>query len=102
MAIGKVKLAEDQYRNKMQLAHVDTASFVNIAALGKQVWDSTSDRIVRIIPTTGEAWIGIKAATFTPAADEGMYINAEYHTVIRKNEWIGSSAIINVVNVSEL
>lgn len=100
MATGNVKIAEDQYQNKLQLAHVDTESYQNVTTAVQ--WDTAQDRIVRIKPTLGEAWIKITSTTNTPASSEGMYIDNDYHTIIRKDEYIGASAEVNVVNIGEL
>lgn len=100
MAIGALKLAEDQYQNKIQAGHVDTSSYQNVTTAVQ--WDTTQDRFVRIKPTSFDSWIKITAASNTPAATEGMYIDDEYHTIIRAGEYIGASSEVNVVNMSEI
>ena len=100
MATAHLKLGEDQYQNKLQVAHVDSASYQLVTTAVQ--WDTTQDRIIRITPTGGDSWVKITAATNTPATSEGMYITGTEYFIIRKNEWIGASAAINVLNASEL
>ena len=100
--MGQVKTAIDTYANKLQFGHVDTSTYQNVTTAVE--WDASYDRYIVITPTAADAWIGIEAATFTPATNEGMLIKngASYTTIIRAGEYIGASATVNVVELGEL
>ena len=97
-----IKTAIDKYGNKLQFGHINTPVYQNITTAVQ--WDTSFDRHVEITPVSADAWIGIESATFTPATNEGKLIKngASYTTIIRKGEWIGASATVNVVELGEL
>ena len=100
--MGQVKTAIDTYSNKLQFGHVNTAEYENVTTAME--WNADFDTYVVVTPVSADAWIGIEAATFTPATNEGMLLKlgASYTTIIRKGEWIGASATVNVVELGEL
>ena len=55
--MGKVQIAEDKYKNKLQFAHLDCASAQNITTATQ--WDTTSDRHVVITPTSADAYVSV-------------------------------------------
>jgi|TARA_R100000005_G_scaffold96622_1_gene85266 hypothetical protein len=102
-----VKIAEDRYQNKLQFAHIKCGTAKNITT--SQVWDADGDRHVVITPTSVDAYVCISAASSTPTGTGdgdslGKFIpfGGSYTTIIRKGEYIGASASVNVVSLGEL
>ena len=102
MSVGKMKIAEDRYQNKLQFSHIDTASSQTIAALC--VAEFTTKSNVRIATTGADTYLTVETATHTPVAGTGMFLigGGEYHTVINAGEWLGSVAEINVTNLGDI
>ena len=97
-----VKTAEDVYQNKLQFGHIRSEDYQNITTA--VVFNANYDQHIEITPTTGDAWVGVEAATFTPATGEGKLIpfGSGYTMIIRAGEYIGSDTEINVVPLGEL
>ena len=97
-----LKTAEDTYQNKLPFGHISTPDYQNVTTAVE--WNADFDKHVIITPVAADAWIGIEAATFTPASTEGFLIKlgASYTTIIRKGEWVGASAEVNIVELGEL
>ena len=107
MAVAQVKIAEDQYQNKMQFSHINAASALTVTTAVQ--WDTTQARHVVITPTTADAYVTVAATAITPTGTGtgtslGKFINfgSSYTTIIRKDEYIGASAAVNVVELGEL
>ena len=99
--MGQVKTAIDTYANKLQFGHLNTAVTAEITTA--QVWDATYDRYIVITPTAADARIEIRATAVTPTtAGFLIKLGASYTTIIRKGEYIGASATVNVVELGEL
>jgi len=100
--MGEVKTAEDRYQNKLPFSHLNTAGYQNITTA--TVFNANYDQHVRITPTTADAWVEVSGATFTPTASNGVLIpfGGVESTIIRKGEYIGATAEINVVPYGEL
>lgn len=104
--MGTVKIAEDRYQNKLQFAHINSASAQNITTATQ--WD-TSDRHVVITPVSADAYVTIAATAVTPDGtgtgnSRGKFIpfGGSYTTIVRAGEYIGASAEVNVVSLGEL
>lgn len=105
--MGTVKIAEDRYQNKLQFAHINSASAQNITTATQ--WDTTSDRHVVITPVSADAYVTIAATAVTPDGtgtgnSRGKFIpfGGSYTTIVRASEYIGASAEVNVVSLGEL
>jgi len=100
MGTGNVKIAEDQYSNKMQFGHVkmDTLSQVTTAT----VWDANSDKHVRMNPEGGDAYVYIGNSATTPTdGSDGFYLNGAEYFIVRAGEYIGSSSTLNCIELGE-
>ena len=107
MPVGGVKIAEDQYQNKMQFSHFNAASAATVTTAVQ--WDTTQPRHVVITPTTSDAYVTIAATAITPTGTGSgtslgklITFGSSYTTTIRTNEYIGASAAVNVVELGEL
>tara|TARA_E500000305_G_scaffold111247_1_gene122227 strand:- start:143 stop:460 length:318 start_codon:yes stop_codon:yes gene_type:complete len=105
--MGKVQIAEDKYKNKLQFAHLDCASAQNITTATQ--WDTTSDRHVVITPVSADAYVTIDDAATTPTGTGSgnslgklVTFGSSYTTIVRAGEYIGASATVNVVSLGEL
>ena len=104
MSVGKTKISEDRYQNKMQISHIDTANYFNLVA-GVPVRISTvSDTHIRVASTGTDAWVRVHSDSYIPAANVGMFLAAgdSYHTTLRAGEYIGSTVILNIVPLGEI
>ena len=62
--MSNLKTAEDQYQNKLQFGHVNTAISAEITTA--QVWDANFDRHIAICPVGADARFEIRATAVTP------------------------------------
>ena len=94
-----VKVAEDAYQNKLQFAHIDTASAANVTTSTA----AFAEKHVVITPVSSDAWIVI-GATQSPSTNTGKLITfgSSYTTIIRAGEQIASSATVNVCPLGEV
>ena len=102
MSVGKMKIAEDRYQNKLQFSHVDTENSQTIAAGG--VAEFAIKTNVRIASTSADTYITVEQSTHTPASGTGMFLAGgdSYHTVINAGEWLGSVAEVNVTPLGDI
>jgi hypothetical protein len=96
---GDVKLAEDKYQNKMQFGHVKMSSLGQVTTAA--IWDATSDRHVRISPEAGEAFVHIGTEVTPTNGATGFHVTSTEYFIVRAGEYIGSSAVLNVIELGE-
>lgn len=108
--MGVVKIAEDVYQNNLQFAHLDTATSLKVTGGSTSVQFNTSnDKHIVITPITNDAYVAITAASQSAPSASGsanslgklIKLGSSYTTIIRKNEYISSSADLNVVALGE-
>lgn len=90
------KLAEDKYNNKAQFARLDTENSVEVTT--DAVLNADYIQMVRIVPTSADAWVSIEAAATTPAVGTGSFIpfGSSITTKVPAGWHIGSTAEVNV------
>jgi|TARA_X000001382_G_scaffold31501_1_gene20434 hypothetical protein len=109
--MGVVKIAEDVYQNNMQFAHLDTATSLKVTGGSTSVqFNTSSDKHIVITPLIADAYVSITAASQAAPSASGsgnslgklIKLGSSYTTIIRKNEYISSSADLNVVALGEV
>jgi hypothetical protein len=99
--MSELKTAEDKYQNKLQFGHLNTAVVAEVTTAA--VWDASFDRHIIITPVSADARIEIRATAVTPTtAGFLIKLGGSYTTIIRKGEYLGASATVNVVELGEL
>lgn len=100
--MSEVKTAEDKYKNKLQFAHVNTSKYLALAAATPTVYDANFDQHVVIVGST-DAFIRVEKTSTAAATDEGFpYVGGTYyHMIIRKGEYIASTAAIHICSLGE-
>mgnify|MGYP003155003222 FL=1 len=108
--MAAVKIAEDLYQNKLQFAHLDTSTSLKVTGGATSVQFSTSlDRHIVITPITADAYVAITTGSQSAPSSSGsgntlgklIKLGSSYTTIIRQNEYISSSADLNVVALGE-
>ena len=108
--MGIVKIAQDVYQNNMQFAHLDTSTALKVTGSTSVQFNTSSDKHIVITPLIADAYVSITAASQAAPSASGsgnslgklIKLGSSYTTIIRKNEYISSSADLNVVALGEV
>jgi len=95
-----VKVAEDAYQNKLQFAHIDTASAANVTTSSA----AFAEKHVVITPVSADAYIVIGAGSQSTPTTNGKLVKlgTSYTTIIRAGEQIAASSSVNVCPLGEV
>lgn len=98
MEPGSMKLAQDKRGDKAQFAHLytDQAQAVSTPV----ILNATKDLYVSINTPNGPSYITVND-TGTPST-VGKYVEGEFVTIVRANEYLGATVEINVCPIGEV